>query len=51
MIRVIHGPHCEVDEEAGQYDCGCADREAVAYDLEMEAWVDRERDRWVDDPG
>ena len=51
MRIVRHDRACEVDEENGQYFCGCADRMDDAYDQEMDARVDRERDRWVDDYG
>ena len=49
MLRVLHGRSCEVDEEAVQYDCSCSARMDDAYDREMEARVDRERDRWIED--
>ena len=51
MIIVRHDRSCEVDEEAGQYACGCSARMDDAYDREMEARVDRARDRWVDEEG
>lgn len=50
MILVRHDRRCEVDEEAGDYDCGCSARMDDAYDREMEARVDQERDKWVDRP-
>ena len=51
MQRVIHSRSCEVAEEAGQYSCSCSARMDDAYDREMEARVDRARDRWVDEEG
>ena len=51
MKTVRHDRQCEVDEENGQYACDCSDRMNGAYDREMEARVDRERDRWVDEGG